>query len=138
MSYQQSAARDALEAAGIHADRDGLHLLPPEQMQQSDALQKECQEFLTKTKTFNKIVADFVNVMESRSTVIEGEKLKAIGLGNRVDSEQELRKRKQLEMQAIINEKKAELERLNAQHDSLMRAEGDQKALIEKLTNNEA
>ena len=73
---EQSAARDALEAAGIHADREGLHLLPPEQMQQSDALQKECQEFLGKTKTFTEIVADFVNVMESRSTVIETEKLK--------------------------------------------------------------
>ena len=40
--------------------------------------------------------------------------------------------------QAMINEKKAELERLSAQHDSLTRVEAEQKALIEKLTNNEA
>ena len=45
---------------------------------------------------------------------------------------------KQLELQALINEKKAELERLSAQHDSLTRVEAEQKALIEKLTNNEA
>lgn len=70
--------------------------------------------------------------------VIEAEKLKAIGLGNRVDSEREVRKRKQLELQAMINEKKAELERLSAQHDSLTNVELQQKALIEKLTNNEA
>ena len=44
----------------------------------------------------------------------------------------------QLELQAMINEKKAELERLNTQHESLQRVEADQKALIEKLTNNEA
>ena len=44
----------------------------------------------------------------------------------------------QLELQAMINEKKAELERLNSQHESLQRVEADQKALIEKLTNNEA
>ena len=44
----------------------------------------------------------------------------------------------QVELQAMIHEKKAELERLNAQHDSLQRVEADQKALIEKLTNNEA
>ena len=93
---------------------------------------------MSKTKQFNEIVADFVTVMESRSKVIEAEKLKAIGLGNRVDSEQEVRKRKQLELQAMINEKKAELERLNAQQDSLVRVEAEQKALIEKLTNNEA
>jgi hypothetical protein len=43
-----------------------------------------------------------------------------------------------VELQAMIHEKKAELERLNAQHDSLQRVEADQKALIEKLTNNEA
>jgi len=134
----QSAAKEQLASAGIHADRDGLHLLPPEQMEQSDALQKETQEFLSKTKAFDEIVADFIGVMESRSKVIEAEKLKAIGLGNRVDSEQEVRKRKQLELQAMINEKKAELERMNAQYDSLMRVEAEQKAMIEKLTNNEA
>ena len=44
----------------------------------------------------------------------------------------------QLEVQAAINEKKAELERLNIQFESLQRVEGEQKALIEKLTNNEA
>jgi hypothetical protein len=38
----------------------------------------------------------------------------------------------------MINEKKAELERLNAQYDSMVRVEAEQKALIDKLTNNEA
>ena len=133
-----SSVADALAEKGIHADRDGLHLMPPEQLQQSVALQEECKEFLSKTKQFNEIVADFITVMEGKSKVIEAEKLKAIGLGNRVDSEREVRKRKQLELQAMINEKKAELERLSAQHDSLTSVELQQKALIEKLTNNEA
>lgn len=133
-----SSVAQALSERGIHADRDGLHLLPPEQLQQSAALQEECKEFLSKTKQFNEIVQDFITVMESKSKVIESEKLKAIGLGNRVDSEREVRKRKQLELQALINEKKAELERLSAQYESLMRVEAEQKALIEKLTNNEA
>merc|ERR1719198_311338 len=133
-----AAAASLLEKAGIHASRDGLHLLPPDQMQSSVALRDECKEFLTKTKAFNEIVADFINVMESRSKVIETEKLKAIGLGNKVDAEAEVRKRKQLELNAIINEKKAELERLKSQHESLARVEAEQKALIDKLTNNEA
>jgi len=128
----------ALAEQGIHADKDGLHVLPPEQLQQSVTMQEECKAFLTKTKQFNDIVADFIAVMESKSKVIEGEKLKAIGLQNRVDHEKEVRKRKQVELQAIINEKKAELERLNTQKDSLERVEAEQKALIEKLTNNEA
>ena len=129
---------EQLAEKGIHADRDGLHLMPPDQLQQSVALQEECREFLSKTKQFNEIVADFITVMEGKSKVIEAEKLKAIGIGNRVDSEREVRKRKQLELQAMINEKKADLERLSAQHDSLTSVELQQKALIEKLTNNEA
>ena len=107
-------------------------------LQQSAALQEECKEFLAKTKQFNDIVGDFIDVMESKSKVIEAEKLRAIGLGNRVEHEKEVRKRKEMELKAMINEKKAELERMNTQHDSLQRVEAEQKALIEKLTNNEA
>ena len=132
------SAISALADAGIHADRDGLHVMPPEQLQGAVSMQEECKEFLAKTKQFNDIVGDFIEVMESKSKVIEAEKLRAIGLGNKVDHEKEVRKRKQLELQAMINEKKAELERLNAQHDSLSRVEAEQKALVEKLTNNEA
>ena len=132
------SALATLAEAGIHADRDGLHVMPPDMLQGAVAMQEECKEFLSKTKQFNEIVSDFIEVMESKSKVIEAEKLRAIGLGNRVDHEKEVRKRKQLELQALINEKRAELERLNTQHESLQRVEAEQKALIEKLTNNEA
>jgi len=123
----------ALAELGVHADRDGLHVMPPEQLQGAVSMQEECKEFLAKTKQFNDIVGDFIDVMESKSKVIEAEKLRAIGLANRVEHEKEVRKRKQLEVQAMINEKKAELERLNAQHESIVRVEAEQKALIEKV-----
>lgn len=129
---------EALAEVGIHTDRDGMHVLPPEQLQQSLTMQEECKEFLSKTKQFNSIVADFITVMEGKSKVIEAEKLRAIGLANRVEHEKEVRKRKEVEMQAMINEKKAELDRLNTQLESLGRVEAEQKALIEKLRNNEA
>ena len=155
--------------------------MPSEVLNNAVAMQEECKEFLSKTKQFGDIVGDFIEVMEGKSKIIEAEKLRAIGLGNRVDHEKEVRKRKQVrrahaytcahthtrplsaprlvsrrcselttilrygalsrpqhELQAMIAEKKAELERLNVQHDSLQRVEADQKALIEKLTNNEA
>ena len=66
-----SSVADALVEKGIHADRDGLHLLPPEQLQQSVALQEECKEFISKTKQFNEIVADFITVMEGKSKVLQ-------------------------------------------------------------------
>ena len=71
--------------------------------------------------------------MEGKSKVIEAEKLKAIGLGNRVTPEAEVRKRK-LEV-GLIAEKKAELDRLSAQHDSLMMVETAQRKMIDNLTN---
>ena len=71
---------EQLAEKGIHADRDGLHLMPPDQLQQSVALQEECREFLSKTKQFNDIVGDFIDVMESKSKVIEAEKLRADGI----------------------------------------------------------
>ena len=86
-----SAAAAALAEQGIHADSDGLHLLPPGQAKASAELQEECTEFLNRTTQFSAIVADFVSVMESRATLIEAEKLRAIGLGNRVEAEPETR-----------------------------------------------
>ena len=74
-----SSVADALAEKGIHADRDGLHLLPPEQLQQSVALQEECKEFLSKTKQFNEIVADFITVMEGKSKVRHTLSLPAAG-----------------------------------------------------------
>ena len=130
---QAMSALSALAELGVHADRDGLHVMPPDQLAGAMSMQEECKEFLAKTKQFNDIVGDFIDVMESKSKVIEAEKLRAIGLANRVDHEKEVRKRKQLEVQTMINEKKAELERLTTQHESLMRVEMEQKALIEKV-----
>ena len=44
-----------LEQKGIHADGDGLHLLPPDQLAQSQQLQSETKEFLEKTKAFKQL-----------------------------------------------------------------------------------
>ena len=90
------SALAALAEQGIHADRDGLHVMPPEVLNNAISMQEECKEFLSKTKQFGDIVGDFIEVMESKSKIIEAEKLRAIGLANRVDHEKEVRKRKQV------------------------------------------
>jgi len=50
----------------------------------------------------------------------------------------EVRKRRTAELQALINEKKAGLERLQLQYESLRKVDAEQKATIERLSNNEA
>lgn len=62
-----------------------------------------------------------------------------------MDSEAENRKKKILEMNILIAERKNEMERfemgfkcrLTIEHENLLKNEREQKELIEKLTNNE-
>ena len=126
-----------LAALGVHADASGLHLLPPEQRIAATELHTHAKDFLAKTKAYAEMIEEYKHIMDSRAKVVEEEKLRAIGLSNRVDSEPDVRKRKQIELQSMVHEKKAELERLNAHYESLMRIDSEQKALIDRLQNNE-
>ena len=76
--------------------------------------------------------------MDGEAKKIERAKLKAIGQRNKLESEVEDRKRQQNELRSVIDEKHAELERLRVEHQSLVKVEQEQRALIEKLSNNEA
>ena len=119
-------------------DECKIRILDAEKFKKTEELEEECKQFITKIKEFNGTVHSIVELMDGQSTRIEAEKKKAIGKRIQVEGEAEHRARQQAALQALINEKKAELERLSAQHDSLTRVEAEQKALIEKLTNNEA
>ncbi len=57
---------------------------------------------------------------------------------NKIEGEGENRKKKAQEFQSLINEKKMELERLQAEYESLLRVTSEQKLLIDKLSNNES
>ena len=76
--------------------------------------------------------------MDAQAQRIERAKLKAIGQRNKVDSEEENRKRRKDELRAQINEDLVELQRLQAEHSSLVQVETEQRLLIDKLSNNEA
>lgn len=75
--------------------------------------------------------------MEFKAQQIEKEKLKAIGQRNRLEGQQEMRRRKQRELEGLINEKQAQIDRLVEEHESLTRLETEQRLLIEKLTRND-
>merc|ERR1711959_701951 len=97
----------------------------------------ECKSFVDKLSDFNDKVASVVNAVDAQSQNIESEKMKAIGLRNKLDGEETNRRQLQQELQSLINDKKHECERLNVQLESLSKVEQEQKALIEKLSNNE-
>jgi intraflagellar transport protein 20 len=64
--------------------------------------------------------------------------LKAIGARNKIEGEEDNRRKKEQELKTLINEKKMMLERLTFQHESLSKVENEQKLTIEKLSNNES
>ena len=66
------------------------------------------------------------------------EKLRSIGERNKVESESENRKKKMMDLNNLLNEKKCEQERYAIELESLQKVEAEQRILIEKLSNNQA
>lgn len=89
-------------------------------------------------EAFNSTVHSLVELLSTQAEAIEREKLRAIGVRNLAESEPENRERRKKEIRALIAEKNSALDRLTRQYESLAKVEAEQKALIEKLSNNEA
>ena len=115
-----------------------VRVLDTEKFKATQEMDTECTTFMTKIKEFEGTVKTLVEVLDGQKKKIEGEKLKAIGQRNRVEGEAENRKRKQEETRGEIAEKQAELERLVREHESLVRVEMEQKALVGRLSNGGA
>ena len=76
-------------------------------------------------------------MFEAHATQIQTEKLKTIGLRNIIDMQRENTRREELQLGADADATQSELERLTRTYESLMKAEGEQRLLIDKLSNSE-
>ena len=94
-------------------------------------------EQTTELNAFNNTVTQLSNALSERSESIDKMKLQAIGQRNIYESARAERKRKRTELANLIKEKLRELDRQNAQLDSLVQVEREQQALIEKLTSSD-
>lgn len=108
----------------------------PEKFDHADGLQKECSAFTEKVTLFNEKISSLVNVLEQHAEKIDTKKLQAIGLRLAAGTEAEQRAKQQKTMQALITEKRAELDRLTSQYISLEKIEADQKASLEKINGS--
>ncbi len=80
---------------------------------------------------------DITGSLSGEAAVVEAAKLKAIGQRNLVSAEVETRRRRGRELQALIDERNAELARVSAECDSLVKLEGAQREAIGRLSNRE-
>lgn len=84
---------------------------------------------------FQDIAASFVTLVSEYAGKIEEAKLKAIGMRNKVEGEEEFRKRRRMELTARIAEKRSELDRLSAQHEALCKVAAEQSAIMDQINS---
>ena len=83
-------------------------------------------------------ISSLTETLENYAKKIELEKLRAVGERNKVETEEENRKKKLMDLSNQLNERKSELERYTIEFTALEKVEAEQRQLIEKLSNNEA
>eukprot|EP00347_Sterkiella_histriomuscorum_P012613 403367897 len=119
-------------------DNNQIRVLSADKFRETENLKGECIDFLKKIMNFNEMVSTLIELLDAQAQKIEDAKLKAVGARNKIEGEEDNRKKREQELKTLINEKKMELERLTYQHDSLQKVANEQKLTIEKLSNNES
>jgi hypothetical protein len=61
--------------------------------------------------SFNEMVTTLIEVLESQGAKIEDAKLKAVGARNKIEGEEDNRRKREQELKTLINEKRLLLER---------------------------
>ncbi|KAH7956957.1 hypothetical protein HPB52_013922 [Rhipicephalus sanguineus] len=83
---------------------------------------------------FQSVVDKYIAISDKLAAEVEHEKLKAIGSRNLLKSVVKDRETQQQQLQALVLEKKIELERLRIQLNALKREEAEQNELIEQFS----
>ncbi|XP_054901625.1 intraflagellar transport protein 20 homolog isoform X2 [Poeciliopsis prolifica] len=106
-------AKDPLAEAGFYFDElNKLRVLEPDVSQKTSELKEECKEFVDKIGQFQKIVGGLIEMVDELAKEAETEKMRAIGARNLLKSVAKQREAQQQQLQALIAEKKMQLERL--------------------------
>ncbi len=70
---------------------------------------------------FNYMDRTLIEVQDSQAQKIEDAKLKAVGSRNKIEGEEDNRRKREQELKTLVNEKKMMLERLTYQFESLQK-----------------
>ncbi|XP_041456996.1 intraflagellar transport protein 20 homolog [Lytechinus pictus] len=130
-------ADEALANAGLHFDDlNKIRVLEPEIQSQTTELKEECKDFVDKIGDFQHIVGGFIDKVDQLAKEVEKEKMKAIGSRNLLKSISKQREAQQQQLQALIAEKKTQLERYRIQYAALQKEEAEQSEFIEQFILN--
>lgn len=131
---ETAMAKDILGEAGLHFDElNKLRVLDPEVTQQTTELKEECKDFVDKIGQFQKIVGGLIELVDQLAREAETEKMKAIGARNLLKSIAKQREAQQQQLQALIAEKKMQLERYRVEYEALCKVEAEQNEFIDQF-----
>lgn len=127
-------AKDPLAEAGFYFDElNKLRVLEPDVSQSTTELKEECKEFVDKIGQFQKVVGGLMELVDELAKEAETEKMKAIGARNLLKSVAKQREAQQQQLQALITEKKMQLERYRIECESLSKVESEQNEFIDQF-----
>jgi len=122
---------------GVFFDEEyQIRILEVDKFNLSKGLQDNTNIFITNVQQLTALVEKYLSQIDQQVERIEAEKLRAVGLRNRVAALEEERRRKRKEQERLIGEKQEELERLMTEEQSLIKVKQEQELLISKLSDS--
>mmetsp|Transcript_69458 Transcript_69458/g.219802 ORF Transcript_69458/g.219802 Transcript_69458/m.219802 type:complete len:149 (-) Transcript_69458:35-481(-) len=115
-----------------------IRVMDADKFKATEQLRDNCEEFVQKIEQLTGVVKDVMGQVDTHASKIDEMKLRAVGQRNRSVTEEDTRKRLEMERKTLLSEKQEELERLNAELQSLVKVKAEQDALIAKLSDSGA
>ncbi|XP_054618738.1 intraflagellar transport protein 20 homolog [Dunckerocampus dactyliophorus] len=127
-------AQDLLGEEGIFFDDlNKLRALEPDVSQKTTELKEECKEFVNKIGQFQNKVGGLIQLVDELAKETETEKFKVIGARNLLKLVAKQREALQQQLQALIDEKKMQLERYCIECEALSKVESEQNEFINQF-----
>ena len=92
-------------------ENNQIRVLAADKYRETENVKSETIDFLKRIMSFNEMVNTLIEVLESQASKIEDAKLKAVGARNKIEGEEDNRRKKEQELKTMINEKRLFLER---------------------------
>ncbi len=92
-------------------ENNQIRVLAADKYRETENVKGETIDFLKRIMSFNEMVTTLIEVLESQGAKIEDAKLKAVGARNKIEGEEDNRRKREQELKTLINEKRLLLER---------------------------
>ena len=110
-----------------------LKLLDPVIQQHSRDMITQAEEFHERYKIFHRCVHEIMSTLQSNATIIDSERMAALGLHQEIENIEVIRKIGERYMVSEIGRARSELQRLKDEYGEMKRIETEQKSAIDRF-----